>query len=36
MPKNMMEYLVAIIALVALGLSIAAIAKKCKDNFAEV
>lgn len=34
MPKNMMEYLVAIIALVALGLSIAAIAKKCKDNFA--
>ena len=34
MPKNIMEYLVAIIALVALGLSIAAIAKKCKDNFA--
>lgn len=33
MPKNMMEYLVAIIALVALGLSIAAIAKKCKDHF---
>ena len=29
MSKNMMEYLVAIIALVALGLSIAAIAKKC-------
>ena len=29
MPKNMMEYLVAIIALVALGLSIAAISKKC-------
>lgn len=35
MPKNMMEYLVAIIALVALGLSIAAIAKKCKDKFAD-
>lgn len=29
MSKNMMEYLVAIIALVALGLSIAAVAKKC-------
>ena len=29
MQKNIMEYLVAIIALVALGLSIAAVAKKC-------
>lgn len=29
MQKNIMEYLVAIIALIALGLSIAAVAKKC-------
>lgn len=32
MQKNMMEYLVAIIALIALGLSIAAIFKKCKSD----
>ena len=35
--ENIMEYLIAIIALVALGLSIAAIIKKCncKDKFGE-
>lgn len=33
MPKNIIEYLAGIIALVALILSIIAISKKCNDNF---